>query len=58
MTETQADAIHGTLVNSIVTCDACDDQAEILSLHATEDGRLICSDCDAREGGDSPIIKR
>ena len=57
MTEIQAEAIYKTIVNSIVTCNACGDQAELLSLRATEDGRLICSDCDSDEDGDSPIIE-
>lgn len=55
MTEVEARAIHQAIANSSVTCNACGDQAELLSLRATGDGRLICSDCDADEDGDSPI---
>ena len=57
MTDQHADAIYGTIVNNLVTCDACGDREDILSLRATKDGRLICSECDTEEDGGSPIIE-
>ena len=57
MTHQQADAIYGTTVNSLATCDACGEQQEILSLRATPDRRLISSECRTEEDGESPIIE-
>lgn len=57
MTDEEAYAIHGTIVNSLVTCDECGDQEEVLSLRATDDGRLICSECNNTEVHDTPSIE-
>ena len=57
MTETQATAIHRTIVNSLVTCDACDGLADVLELRATEDGRMVCSKCVAHETAAASIIE-
>ena len=57
MTEKQAAAIHRTIVNGLVTCDACENLADVLELRATADGRTICSECDDHETGNSPTIE-
>ena len=57
MTDQQADSIYGTIVNSLVACDGCGDHEDMLSLRATEDGRLICSEFDTAEVHDSPSIE-
>ena len=57
MTEKQAAAIHRTIVNGLVTCDACENLADVLELRATADGRTICSECDNYENGNSPTIE-
>lgn len=57
MTDTEADGIYGHLVNALANCDSCGDAENVLSLRASADGDLVCTECDETAGSNSPTVE-
>ena len=57
MTDEQADAIYGNIVNTMGTCDECGEQDNLLSLRVRDDVELVCCECDTQGEDSLPNIE-
>lgn len=53
MTEKQAFAIWGVLIDTLVKCQECGDRSGLLDMTIGPDGAILCQECNAL---DPPIV--